>query len=77
MHNGSCNECNVEELLLTDLLIKATSMSGELGPSELESCHSDINRHSPKMGRVQLPWSDFKVSVKVIKGLEKGHKHMD
>ena len=44
MQNGSYNECYVEELLLNDLLLKAISVPGELGPSEFESFHSDKNR---------------------------------
>lgn len=46
---GTILHKDVEEVLLNDRLLKAISMSGEFGTSELESFHSDINRHAPKM----------------------------
>ena len=46
---GTILHKDVEEVLLNDRLLKAISMSGEFGTSELESFHSDINRQAPKM----------------------------
>ena len=47
--SGTILHKDVEELLLNDRLLKAMSMSGEFGTSGLESLHSGIHRHAPKM----------------------------